>query len=145
MQASSIFVGLVMLAAVFDVSWRKIPNFFNFSILGSGLLINAIAFGWEGLWTSMLAVVITLAVLLFPFALNVYRGGDVKLCMGMSAWLGIKQGLWVIGLGIIGGGCLGFLILLLNQKSKKKNTVPMAVCFAGAGLWIQRFGIPFHF
>lgn len=145
MEASAIFVGLVMLAAVLDVSWRKIPNPLNFSILGSGLLINTMAFGWEGLWTSLLAVAITLAVLLFPFALNVYRGGDVKLCMGMSAWLGIKQGLWVIGLGIIGGGVLGFLILLLNKKSKKKNTVPMAVCFAGAGLWIQRFGIPFSF
>lgn len=145
MEASAIFVGLVMLAAVLDVSWRKIPNPLNFSILGSGLLINTMVFGWEGLWTSLLAVAITLAILLFPFALNVYRGGDVKLCMGMSAWLGIKQGLWVIGLGIIGGGVLGFLILLLNKKSKKKNTVPMAVCFAGAGLWIQRFGIPFSF
>ena len=89
-----------------------------------------------------LRLAFTLAVLLLPFALNVYRGGDVKLGMGMSACLGLKQGLWVIGLGVVSGGLLGLVILMPNRGSSKKRTVPMAVCFAGAGIWIQRFGIP---
>ncbi|MAD60594.1 MAG: hypothetical protein CMH49_03630 [Myxococcales bacterium] len=142
MEASSIFVGLVALAAALDVSWRRIPNVLNFSILGSGLLINTLFFGLSGLWSSLIAVALSLAILLLPFALNVYRGGDVKLCMGISAWLGLKQGLWVIGFGIVGGGLLGLMILMFNKSSGKKRTVPMAVCFASAGIWIQRFGIP---
>ena len=142
MEASSIFVGLVALAAALDVSWRRIPNSLNFSILGSGLLINTLFFGLSGLWSALLAVAFSLAILLLPFALNVYRGGDVKLCMGISAWLGLKQGLWVIGLGVVGGGLLGLIILIFNRSNGKKRTVPMAVCFAGAGIWIQKFGIP---
>ena len=137
-----IFVGLVIFAAVLDISVRRIPNALNFSILGTGLFINTLNFGFSGLYYSLLAVAISLAVLLLPFALNVYRGGDVKLCMGMSAWLGLKQGLWVIGLGIVGGGILGGLMLIISKRNRKKLTVPMAVCFAGAGIWIQRFGIP---
>lgn len=142
METSAIFVGLVLLAAVLDVSWRRIPNALNFSILGSGLLVNTLFFGFGGLWSSLLAAALSLAVLLLPFALNVYRGGDVKLCMGISAWLGVNQGLWVIGLGIISGGLLGLLILMINRGKGRKRTVPMAVCFAGAGIWIERFGIP---
>ena len=142
METSIIFAGLVTLAAMLDVSWRRIPNALNFSILGTGLLVNTINLGFIGLYYSLLAVVITLAALLLPFALNIYRGGDVKLCMGMSAWLGIKQGLWIVGLGVVGGGILGGLMLMFSGKSRKKLTVPMAVCFAGAGIWIQHFGIP---
>ena len=142
MEASTIFVGLVTLAAMLDIGWRRIPNALNFSILGTGLFINTLNFGFTGLYSSLLAVVISLAVLLLPFALNVYRGGDVKLCMGMSSWLGLKQGVWVIGLGIVGGGVLGGIMLILGRRNRKKLTVPMAVCFASAGIWIQRFGIP---
>ena len=142
METSIIFVGLVTLAAVLDINTRRIPNAINFSILGTGVFVNTLNFGFSGLYYSLLAVAISIAVLLLPFALNVYRGGDVKLCMGMSAWLGLKQGLWVIGLGIVGGGVLGGLMLILSKRNRKKLTVPMAVCFAGAGIWIQRFGIP---
>ena len=104
---SSVYVGLVILAAVLDVSFRKIPNYINFTLLILGVLNAIIKSGvYEG-FSSLLAVGTTLLVLLLPFALGVYRGGDVKLCMGMSAWLGIEKCLWVVGLGILGGGGLG--------------------------------------
>ena len=140
-SVSSPFVVLVVLAATLDVLSRRIPNPVNFSLLLSGLLIAA--FGWSdlSLWAAVSGVVVSLAALLIPFALNVYRGGDVKLCMGMSAWVGVEGGLWVIGLGVLGGGVLGGLMLLFGSRRRKKS-VPMAVCFAIAGLWIQRFGVP---
>lgn len=139
-----IFVAMVTLAALSDVFFRRIPNALNFSILLSGILVTLIDNGlWEAGW-SVLAAATTLGVLLMPFALGVYRGGDVKLCMGISTWLGLEQGLWVIGLGVIGGGVLGFLVLFFNLSTKKKSSVPMAVCFTCSGLWIKYFGIPFQ-
>ena len=139
---SSVYVWLVILAAVLDVSIRKIPNYINFTLLILGVLTAIIKSGvYEG-FSSLLAVGTTLLVLLLPFALGVYRGGDVKLCMGMSAWLGIEKGLWVVGLGILGGGGLGLLMLVTSRSRIRKSTVPMAVCFAAAGLWVQRYGIP---
>ena len=138
---SSPFIVLVVLAAALDVLSRRIPNPVNFTLLLSGLV--AAVFGWSdlSLWGAVSGVVVSLAALLIPFALNVYRGGDVKLCMGISAWVGVEGGLWVIGLGVLGGGVLGGLMLVFGSRSRKKS-VPMAVCFAIAGLWIQRFGIP---
>lgn len=122
MQTSNLFVALVMLAAVFDVMWRRIPNYLNFTLLILGTVASAYSTGIEGLFSSLLAVAVTLAVLLLPFSLNVYKGGDVKLCMGMSAWVGLEKGLWIVGLGIVSGGLLGLAMLITRFGSKKKKT-----------------------
>jgi prepilin peptidase CpaA len=133
----------VISAAVSDIFFRKIPNVINFTLLCCGLLVCFVDYGLNGLLSSLLAVAVTLGVLLVPFSLNVYRGGDVKLCLGMSAWVGIEKGLWIVGVGIIGGGLLGLLMLGFRRGARgRKMTVPMAVCFVMAGLWIQRYGIP---
>jgi Flp pilus assembly protein protease CpaA len=141
LSPSSVFIILVILAAVLDVLSRRIPNPLNFSILLSGLIASILGWTDVSLLQSVSGIGVSLAILLFPFALNVYRGGDVKLCMGMSAWLGVEGGLWTIGLGIIGGGVLGVLLLLFKRRGKSMS-VPMAVCFSMAGLWVERFGVP---
>ena len=139
---SSVYVGLVILAAILDVSFRKIPNYVNFTLLSLGVLNALMESGVYQAFNSLLAVGATLIVLLIPFALGVYRGGDVKLCMGMSAWLGIEKGVWIVGLGILGGGVLGLLMLMSPFSRQSNRTVPMAVCFAIAGLWVQRYCLP---
>ena len=153
---SSIFIGLVALAALSDIAQRRIPNALNFTLLLSGLVFAGM--GWSqsalgpiGLSRALAGVGVALAVLIFPFAWRVYQGGDVKLCMGMGAWLGVSGVLWAIGLGVIAGGVFG-LMTLLNQKllnrfdpvRREKRTplptIPMAVCFSAAGVWVYLSG-----
>ena len=141
LSIESVFILLVILAAILDILWRKIPNPVNFSLLLSGFFCALLGWGQISVLESISSVCVSLGALLIPFALNIYRGGDVKLCLGMSAWLGIEGGLWVIALGVVGGGILGGIMLLFRRKGSKKS-IPMAVCFSAAGLWIQRFGPP---
>lgn len=141
LSPSGIYLCLVLLAAALDVLSRRIPNPVNFILMASGLISAFLGWIDISLLQSALGICVCLAALLIPFALNVYRGGDVKLCMAMSAWLGVEGGLWVIGLGVVGGGLLG-AIMLVFMKGGRQKSVPMAVCFAAAGLWIEHFGVP---
>jgi Flp pilus assembly protein protease CpaA len=141
-DASTVFICLVILAAALDILSRRIPNPVNFTLLAAGLIASALGWSGVGIVESVFGIGVSLAALLLPFALNVYQGGDVKLCMGMAAWLGVEGALWTIALGVVAGGLLGMLMLLVRGRSRRM-TVPMAVCFSAAGLWIQRFGVPY--
>jgi Flp pilus assembly protein protease CpaA len=138
----SVFFALIMTAACFDVLTRKIPNPLNFTLLLSGVFASTL--GWVSVeWAdSLLGVFTAFGVLLLPFALRVYQGGDVKLCMGMGAWLGVKGMLWAIGLGVIGGGVLALLIRWKARGPSHKLTVPMAVSFALSGYVVYQWGAP---
>lgn len=144
MSVTGLMSILVILAAVSDIQSRRIPNALNFVILLSGIAVASM--GWSeldvGALSSLLGALSALAILLMPFALDVYRGGDVKLCIGMGAWLGVKGVLWAIGLGVVGGGLLGLIMLGARGKEAKGQTVPMAVCFSLSGIWVAVRGAP---
>ena len=145
MSAEIIFLTLVLVAACSDLLTRKIPNPINFTLIISGIIagiIGASQMTWSG---SLLGVVTALAVLIVPFSLRVYQGGDVKLCMGIGAWLGVYGALWTIGLGAVGGGILALLMKLTAQRlgsNSRALTVPMAVSFSIAGVAVQQLGAP---
>lgn len=85
---------LVGLAAVWDVSQRRIPN----RLVVIGLLLGA-AFqtqssGIAGLGLALLGAATGLALLILPFVLRVMGGGDVKLtmlCGAFLGWLGVIE------------------------------------------------------
>ena len=144
MGVYSVFVILIILAAGSDIITRKIPNPLNFTLLVSGVVASLAGWLESITWSeSLFGVLASFAVLLLPFALRIYQGGDVKLCMGMGAWLGVKGALWTIGLGVVGGGILGLCIKIKAQtKSRQELTVPMAVSFALSGYIVCFFGAP---
>ena len=143
MKADLFFLALVSLAALSDLSSRRVSNTLNFSLLILGLFCSVA--GWTGIsvLSSFLGAVTALAVLILPFSLEIYRGGDVKLCIAMGSWVGTYQILWVIALGVIGGGVLGLIILALKGRAgSQTQTVPMAVSFALSGIYILIQGVP---
>lgn len=163
MIGSILFTTLVTLAALSDIKSRKVPNKINFTLLLSGVSSSIVGEALPAgiplsVGYSLGGALVALLVLLYPFALNVYQGGDVKLCIGMGAWLGIEGVLWTIALGVIGGGVLGSLILaqkyfrsrFINdigaseraQDSVESTTIPMAVSFAAFGVIVYSLGAP---
>ena len=145
MSINSVFLALVTIAACSDLWTRRVPNPLNFTLLLSGVFAAALgwlAVGWDD---SILGVLVAFAILLLPFAMRVYQGGDVKLCMGMGAWLGVDGVLWAIGLGIVGGGVLALLVKLSAWKRRDDSTeltVPMAVSFSLSGATVYLWGAP---
>ena len=145
-----LFFILLGSACYSDLVHRKIPNHLNGTLLFSGLLLQGWTDGFDGLLRGLIGILCALLLLLIPFALYLYRGGDVKLCMGCGAWIGAKMIGWTIIGGVILGGIFGLLILaqhrFTHSKSSKDLTVPMALpfCISCIGL-LSTWGWPlFH-
>lgn len=135
---------LLIGAVITDLRSRKVSNALNATLALGGVTSQVMTSGIEGLWVSGLGVAMALALLIVPFALYVYRGGDVKLCMGVGAWLGWEPTLWVVAYGVLIGGVLGLLQLgasrlgLWRGAQKDPQTVPMALAFTLAVLLVTQ-------
>ena len=142
MDVRSLFLILITTAAISDLLTRRIPNPLSFTLLASGMVVSVL--GWVSVtWIdSVLGVFTAFGILLLPFALRVYQGGDVKLCMGMGAWLGSEATVWLIALGAVGGGVLAILMKFSSRHKSKRLTIPMAVSFACAGYMVHVWGVP---
>ena len=85
-----------LVASVFDVRSRKIPNFITFPAFAFGLVLHLVLGGWRQLLTALAAGVIC-GVLFFLFYVAGGMGaGDVKLIMavGCIAYFRISRTSW---------------------------------------------------
>lgn len=141
------------------------PNPLNAALALAGLAANAWLGGWAGLWHGALGLAIAFGLILVPFALRLYRGGDAKLVIALGAWLGPRDIAWGFGFGVVLGGVLGLLMLIGDPETRRRVTesvkaaavtatapqveadrgarrhVPMAVAF-GAGALLARLWQP---
>jgi len=131
---------LLLVACIFDVRDRRVPQLVNGLILGGGLLYQLSLHGLTGALIALLGSLMCLGLLIVPFALYVYRGGDVKLCLGVGAWLGWEDALWFVAYGVLLGGALGLGALgwrrLSADRAEVPSTVPMAVAFSLSALYL---------
>ena len=108
-------IGASMVAAVYDVRTRRIPNRLTFSLLGFGLIWATWVGGLSGLVESIAACLI----LAIPFVvLFVFAGGgagDAKLMGALGAWLGLADGLVTL-VAVVTVGALWGLALAVAKK-----------------------------
>lgn len=117
--AASLCIGLLA-AALWDLRARRVPNALNLGIALCGLAANAAAQGWSGLAHGGLGVALGFALILVPFAMRLYRGGDAKLVMALGAWLGPVGIAWAFAFGVVLGGLLGGLMLLRDRETRDR-------------------------
>jgi prepilin peptidase CpaA len=130
---------LLVIAAVFDLRERIIPNRLNLAIA----LLAPLAWWAQGLalWPDI-ALQIGVAALIFAlfiglFAIGGIGGGDVKMIGALALWIDaglIVDLLMIMALvgGVIAGG---MLIYRKMRKTTDKAEVPYGVAIAIAGLW----------
>jgi prepilin peptidase CpaA len=142
-----------------DLKFRKVYNWFNLSFISFGFILAVILaitkHSFEPIILSIQGIGTAFLVLIMPFAIRLYQGGDFKLMLAVGAWLGPKATLYACLYGIALGGLLGILMyfLFVDQKTKarieqnlkfsyltqekpqileanQQNHVPMALAFA---------------
>jgi prepilin peptidase CpaA len=109
-------LSLGAIAAVIDVSTRKIPNALTFGGAAVGLAFAAATNGLAGLGWSLAGWVVGVLLFLPLFALRAMGGGDVKLLAAMGAWLGPALVVWVALYGAIAGGVVAIPLLLMRKR-----------------------------
>src|SRR5262245_12651363 len=118
MTLENIRIGAVLVVAivavVFDVRTRRIPNLLTFS---AAILAVLVAMASGGLSTSMTAVVAWIlgVALFFPFfALGGMGAGDVKLLAALAAWLGPIDAVYMAIFTTMAGGVIALGVTLLR-------------------------------
>ncbi len=96
-------------AAKSDDGKGRIPNKLSYSSVLVGLACHAIIAGLGGLGSGALAVVVVFVVGIFLAALGWLGGGDVKLLMGVGAFVGLSGLGAVLFYAVFAGSALGLL------------------------------------
>jgi len=114
--ALGLAVGMVTIAAYFDVRYRRIPNWLVAIGLCSGLLLNVWLVGLSGIGVALFGTLAGLALLLPFYVLRGMGAGDVKLLAAVGALVG-PQVLLSVGLyGALVGGVMSVGALLSRRR-----------------------------
>ncbi len=79
---------ILIVAAYIDGKELRVPNWITYPMVFSGIIYNAVQFGWGGLGWGILGMFVGLFCLLPLYAVGGMGAGDVKLMAGIGAWLG---------------------------------------------------------
>lgn len=110
---------LVLIAAAFDIRYRRIPNWLVLAGIVVGLGFNVYDSGWAGLLRAAEGLGLGF-ILYFPLYLIRARGaGDVKLLAAVGAITGPGNCLWIFLSTAILGGIIAVLVLLVRGRLQR--------------------------
>jgi len=106
--------GFVLIAAVTDLSSRRIPNWLTVSTLVLGLVFHTLTAGWSGLGFALGGFATGFSILFVLWLIGGGGGGDVKLMGALGGWLGAKCVLYVFLCSSVFAACAA-LVLIVTQ------------------------------
>jgi prepilin peptidase CpaA len=114
MLIPTIVIAVGVIACVFDIRTRRIPNALTFSAALAGLLFHFSKTGVDGAQFAAGGWVVGLLLLLPYFALGGMGGGDVKLVAALGAWLGPANAFSLSIYAGIAGGAIGLIVAVTH-------------------------------
>ena len=97
-------VSCALLAAVFDIRSRRIPNLLTGPAMLAGLLLHFVAGGWREMLSAFGALLLCGVVFLFFYLAGGMGAGDVKLIAAQGCILGLPNSPALLALTAIAGG-----------------------------------------
>jgi prepilin peptidase CpaA len=111
---------IVILAAIWDLRWRRIPNWLTLA----GMVLG-IALSWfldvPGLGASLQGLGVAFAIYFLLYLLRGMGAGDVKLMAAVGATAGLTNWLGIFFLTAVVGGVVG--VLMVITKGRFRATV----------------------
>jgi prepilin peptidase CpaA len=126
--AEALLLALVLGAAVYDLRYRRIPNWLT--LLGAvlGLLLNTfpgllyqhfLRADWSGLWFSLKGLGLAFGIYLFLYALRAMGAGDVKLMAAVGAIAGPQNWFGIFIVTALVGGAMALILVTVSGRVKK--------------------------
>jgi len=94
------------LASAIDIRSRRIPNWLVAPFLACGLAVQAAAGGWRGAGRGLAGAAVAFAFFAIPCWLRAMGMGDLKLAVGVGAWIGPEQTFVAMIMTGLAGGLL---------------------------------------
>ena len=131
--------GILIIAAITDIRWQRIPNILTYTTMGICLLYHIASSGAEGLFFSLSGLALGMAFFILPYLMGGMGAGDVKLLGAVGAALGPK-GVFVAALcTALVGGVYAAVLMLIKYKDCKdlvaRYAVTLKIFTATGGLY----------
>jgi len=105
---------ITTVAALFDISVKKIPNWLVLFGLSGGLLLNALQV-LSHLYNSIIGLLLGIAIFFIPFALGWVGAGDVKYLGVVGSILGYQLLPRILFYSILAAGLLALGFIIYNR------------------------------
>lgn len=120
------FVTIVLVvAAVIDGIQLKVPNWITFPMIVSGWVFSIVTYAmggepwYYGLGWSLFGTAVGLGLLLPAYSIGGMGAGDVKLLMGVGAWMHVSVTTYAFCVSAIVGAVLAVLMVLVRGAFTK--------------------------
>lgn len=115
-----VLIALVLGAAVYDIRYRRIPNWLTVMGVAVGLLLNSFLYpGWPGLRLGLLGLAVAFGVYFVLYALRAMGAGDVKLMAAIGAMVGWQNWFGIFIITAIFGGAAALVLVLMRGRLKR--------------------------
>ena len=111
-----VLLAIVLVAAAYDVRFRRIPNWLSLTAAVSGLLLNIALFGWRGAASAGLGLLLAFALYLPLYLIRGMGAGDVKLMAGIGALAGPANWLVIFLITSVLGGLVSLLVIAFKKR-----------------------------
>ena len=114
-----IILGFLLVAALFDIKTRRVPNYLVGVAVGVALIIELIPGLQINLVDSLLGGLLGLLIFSYPFAKSYLGAADTKLLILVGMFLGPHLAIWAyLFTCLIGGFFATFLAIYQNQMKQ---------------------------
>lgn len=113
---TALLTALLLSAAVYDYRFYKIPNFISLAGWIAGPIIFTFFFGFEGLWQSLLGLLLVLALTVPFYAFKWMGAGDIKLMGAVGAMVGLQNASCALASIVLTGGVMGIAMMVYRHQ-----------------------------
>src|SRR5215831_9740817 len=110
---------VVLAAAVYDVRYRRIPNWISVGGIALGVLSNSLRHGIPGLLFALTGFAVGFGVYLLLYLIHAMGAGDVKLMGAIGALVGWQTWIAIFVIAAILGGIMAMIVIVARNRVKK--------------------------
>lgn len=110
---------VLLAAAVYDVRYRRIPNWVSVGGIALGLLANTLTHGIPGLLFSLGGFALGFGLYFVLYVLHAMGAGDVKLMGAVGALVGWRNWVAIFVIAAILGGIMAMILIVARSRVKK--------------------------
>jgi prepilin peptidase CpaA len=117
---------VLLVAAVYDVRFRRIPNWITVTGVAMGLVLNAFLYSPAGAWFSLAGVWLSLrglglgfGVYFLLYLIRAMGAGDVKLMAAVGAMVGWQDWFGIFLVTAILGGLMALILAASHGRIRK--------------------------
>lgn len=114
-----VLVIAVLIAGVFDIRFRKIPNWLCATGVLAGLTLNTVRHGLAGLGFALAGMALGFGVYFLLYLIRAMGAGDAKLMAAVGALVGPWNWFLVFLVTSILGGVFAIILMLLTGRVRK--------------------------